>query len=290
MLECVPNFSEGRNAEIVNKISIAIASAPRVSLLGHELDEDHNRSVITFAGEANDVVEGAVRGVGEAAKLINLTAHAGVHPRVGAADVVPFVPMGEATMKDAVKAAHHAGQEIWKRLHIPVYYYGEAAVREWRRRLEKVRRIGFDGEGPDVGDIPTHPTAGATVVGARRFLLAYNFDLNTGDIKIADEIARRVRESSGGFPYVKAIGFYLESRKRAQVSLNLTDFAQIPLEELYQKIAASARELGTSVADGEVIGLVPEAAYKQDPAFFARASNFNESRILETRIKQLAAH
>lgn len=288
MLECVPNFSEGRDAEVVAKIAAAIAGTPGVALLGQELDEDHNRSVITFAGDANAVVEGAVRGVGEAAKLINLTAHAGVHPRVGAADVVPFVPMGDSTMKDAVKAAHQAGQEIWKRLHIPVYYYGEAALREWRRRLEKVRRLGFDGEGPDVGDVPTHPTAGAAVVGARRFLLAYNFDLNTGDIKIADEIAKRVRESSGGIPFVKAIGFFLESRKRAQVSLNLTEFAQIPLEELYQKIAEAARELGTSIADGEVIGLVPEAAYKQDPAFFARASNFNESRILETRLKQLA--
>lgn len=287
MLECVPNFSEGYDGGIVQQIADAIASAPGVSLLGQEMDQDHNRSVITIAGESKAVVEGAVRGVGKAAELINLASHAGVHPRVGAADVIPFIPMTGSTMKDAVAAAREAGEEIWKRLRIPVYYYGEAAKREWRRRLEKVRRIGFDGEGPDVGDVATHPTAGAAVVGARKFLLAYNFDLTTADIKIAEQIARQVRESSGGFPHVKAIGFYLESRKRAQVSLNLTDFAEIPLEDLYQKIAASARDLGTDIADGEVIGLVPEAAYKQDPAFFARASNFNESRILETRMKQL---
>lgn len=287
MLECVPNFSEGYDSGIVQQIADAIASTPGVALLGQEMDRDHNRCVITLAGESKAVVEGAVRGVGKAAELINLSSHTGVHPRVGAADVVPFIPMTGSTMKDAVQAAHQAGEEIWKRLHIPVYYYGEAAKREWRRRLEKVRRIGFDGEGPDVGDVATHPTAGAAVVGARKFLLAFNFDLTTSDIKIAEQIARRVRESSGGFPYVKAIGFYLESRKRAQVSLNLTDFPEIPLEELYQKIASSALEFGTSIADGEVIGLVPEAAYKQDPAFFARASNFNESRILETRMKQL---
>lgn len=289
MLECVPNFSEGHDSGIVQRIADAIASAPGVMLVGQEMDRDHNRGVITIAGESEAVVEGAVRGVAKAAELIDLSKHLGVHPRVGAADVIPFVPMEGSTMKDAVDAAHRAGDEIWKRLRIPVYYYGEAALREWRRRLEKVRRIGFDGEGPDVGDVAVHPTAGAAVVGARKFLLAFNFDLTTSDIKIAEEIARRVRESSGGFPFVKAIGVYLESRKRAQVSMNLTDFAQIPLEKLYEKVAAAAQELGTSIADGEVIGFVPEAAYKQDPAFFKRASNFDESRILESRMRQLAA-
>lgn len=287
MIECVPNFSEGRNAGVVEGIANAIAGSPGVTLLGHEMDADHNRSVITFAGEAEAVIEGAVRGVVQAAKTIQLPAHQGVHPRVGAADVVPFIPMEGSTMAHAVLAAYKAGEQIWERAGVPVYFYGEAARRDSRKRLEKVRRQGFDGAPPDIGNIPVHATAGASVVGARQFLLAYNFDLVTADVAIATKIAHAVRESSGGFKFVKAIGLYLESRKRAQVSMNLTDFTQIPLEELYHRIQQMAQELGTSVADGEVIGFVPRAAYQQDPAFFARASNFNESRIIETRLKQL---
>jgi glutamate formiminotransferase len=287
MLECVPNFSEGRDPRVVLDIAEAIASAPGVALLGHELDADHNRSVVTFAGDAAAVTEGAVRGVIRAARLIELGSHAGVHPRVGAADVVPFIPLHGSSMKDAVAAANLAGEEIWKRAGVPVYFYGEAARSESRKRLEKVRRPGFDGAGPDIGNIAAHATAGASVVGARKLLVAYNFDLATPDLRIAKEIARRVRESSGGFPFVKAIGLFLPSRGRAQVSMNLTDFARIPLEKLYQRIAASAREMGTSVTDGEVIGFVPQAAVRQDPEFFARASNFDESRILERRLQQL---
>lgn len=287
MIECVPNFSEGRNPKVVELIANAIAGTQGVVLLGHEMDADHNRSVITFAGSADAVVEGAVRGVLQASQLIQLPAHQGVHPRVGAADVIPFIPMGEAVMDDAIACAYKAGQEIWARAGVPVYFYGEAAKRETRRRLEKVRRPGFDGNPPDVGNIPVHSTAGASVVGARQFLLAYNFDLTTQDVNIATKIAHTIRESSGGFPYVKAIGLYLDSRKRAQVSMNLTDFTKIPLEDLYHEIARMAQELGTSVADGEVIGFVPLAAYRQDPAFFARASNFNESRIIESRLQQL---
>ena len=289
MLESVPNFSEGRDARVVSQIAQAIAATPGVALLGHESDADHNRSVITFAGDNAAVIEGAVRGVVEAAKLIQLPEHQGVHPRVGAADVVPFIPMEGATMADAVAAAHQAGELIWERARVPVYFYGEAAKRDTRRRLEKIRRKGFDGFPPDVGDVPVHPTAGASVVGARPFLLAYNFDLTTPDVEIAQKIAIKIRESSGGFPYVKAIGLYLESRHRAQVSMNLTDFTKIPLEELYHEIAALAQQLGAKVADGEVIGFVPMAAYRQDPAFFARAGNFNESRIVETRLAQLRA-
>jgi glutamate formiminotransferase len=287
MLECVPNFSEGRNPKVVEMIADAIAATPGVTLLGHEMDADHNRSVITFAGPAEAVIEGAVRGVLQASQLIQLPDHHGVHPRVGAADVIPFIPMGEATMADTVAAAHTAGQQIWDRAGVPVYFYGEAARRDTRKRLEKVRRQGFDGFPPDIGNVLVHPTAGASVVGARQFLLAYNFDLATQDVEIATKIAHKIRESSGGFPYVKAIGLYLESRKRAQVSMNLTDFSKIPLETLYHAIAQMAQEFGTSVVDGEVIGFVPQAAYKQNPAFFARASNFNESRIVETRLQQL---
>jgi glutamate formiminotransferase len=252
------------------------------------MDSDHNRSVVTFAGGNDAVIEGAVRGVVKAAEVINLTAHAGVHPRVGAADVVPFIPLGNSTMADAVAAAYQAGQEIWDRAGVPVYFYGAAARRDTRRRLEKVRRQGFDGASPDVGDIAAHPTAGASVVGARGFLLAYNFDLATPDVAIAQAIASSIRESSGGIPNVKAIGLFLPSRGRAQVSMNLVDYAHTDLNELVRRIDEAAAKLGTSVADGEVIGFVPQAAYEQAPAFFARASNFQPLRIIETRLEALS--
>jgi glutamate formiminotransferase len=287
MLECVPNFSEGRDPKVIAAIAAAIEDTPGVVLLGHEMDADHNRSVFTFAGADVAVIEGAVRAADIAKQRIDLSKHVGIHPRVGAADVIPFVPLEGSTMEDAVAAAERTGQEIWQRLNIPVYFYGEAARRESRKRLEGVRRKGFDGAPPDIGSVAAHPTAGASVVGARQFLLAYNVDLATPDLKIAQEIARRIRASSGGFAHVKAMGLYLESRKRAQVSMNLTNFFETALEDVFQKIAASANELGTSVADCEVIGFVPMQAYRRDPAFFARASNFTESRILENRLRQL---
>ncbi len=282
MLECVPNFSEGRNAKTIEAIATSIRATPGVALLGYEMDSDHNRSVFTFAGEDDAVVEAAVRAAAVGTKLIDLSKHDGIHPRVGVADVVPFVPLDGSTMTDAVAAAHRAGQDLWQRAGVPVYFYGEAAQRESRRRLELVRRAGFDGFPPDVGDIPSHGTAGASVVGARDFLLAFNVDLKTQDVHVANEIARKIRASSGGFPHVKAIGLYLESRQRAQVSMNLTKFSAIPLEDLYRAIASAS-----PVADSEVIGFVPRAAYDQDPAFFTRASNFNESRILENRLREL---
>jgi glutamate formiminotransferase len=282
LLECVPNFSEGRDGKTVDALAAAIGGTRGIALLGYEKDSDHNRSVFTFAGEADAVVEAAVRGVERAAQLINLSVHAGVHPRVGAADVVPFIPLAGSSMADATAAAHRAGQEIWARAGVPVYFYGEAALGESRRRLELVRRPGFDGTPQDVGDIAVHPTAGASVVGAREFLLAFNVDLKTSDVKVAKEIARKIRASSGGFAHVKAIGLYLESRQRAQVSMNLTNFAETPLEELFHTIASAS-----PVADCEVIGFVPQRAYEQDPAFFARASNFSETRILEHRLQEL---
>jgi glutamate formiminotransferase len=288
MLECVPNFSEGRDTRTVDAIVNAIAAVPGVALLGYEMDSDHNRSVVTFAGKNDAVIEGAVRGVVKAAEVIDLTAHAGVHPRVGAADVVPFIPLGQSTMADAVVAAYQAGQEIWARAGVPVYFYGAAARRESRRRLEKVRRPGFDGEPQDIGTVAVHPTAGASVVGARGFLLAYNFDLATPDVAIAQAIARSIRESSGGIPNVKAIGLFLASRGRAQVSMNLTDYTHTDLHELARRIDEAAAKLGTSVADGEVIGFVPQAAYDQAPAFFTRASNFHPLRILETRMEAMS--
>jgi len=287
MLECVPNFSEGRDAGIVKAIVDAIVQTPGALMLGWESDTDHNRSVITFAGTPDAVVEAAVRGVGKAAELIDLSAHQGVHPRVGAADVIPFVPLDGSTMDQAVAAAHRAGEEIWRRYRVPVYFYDHAARNPGRRRLEKVRRREFDGSPPDIGSVASHPTAGASVVGARGLLIAYNVQLATRDAAIAQAIARKIRASSGGFPYVKAMGIYLASRDCAQVSMNLTNFAETPLNRLYDTIAAAARELGTEAIAGEIIGFIPRRAYEMAPEFFRHAENFSESRILETRIEQL---
>ncbi len=225
MIECVPNFSEGREPEIIAAIAAVIKEVSGVALLGFESDADHHRSVITFAGDPEGVLEAAVRAVGKAAELIDLRRHVGVHPRVGAADVVPFVPLEGSTLEDCATIAHRAGAEIWRRFGVPVYFYEAAAKDASRRRLEKTRRTGFDGRPPDVGDIAEHPTAGATMVGARNFLIAYNINLMTPDAAIAKQIAFRIRESSGGFRFVKAMGLHLASLGCAQVSMNLTNFA-----------------------------------------------------------------
>jgi glutamate formiminotransferase len=287
VIECVPNFSEGRDESVVRSIADAIGSARDVLLLGWEMDRDHNRSVVTFAGPPDAVVEGAIRGAGRAAELIDLSRHEGVHPRVGAADVIPFVPLEDGTIEQCVEAAHLAGQEIWNRFQVPVYFYESAAKISGRKRLERVRRPGFDGLPPDVGDVAAHLTAGATVVGARPLLIAFNINLATRDVEIAQAIAKNIRESSGGFSFVKAIGLPLASRDCAQVSMNFVNFAETPFDRIWDVVVHEAARLGTSVRSSQLIGFVPQRAFEQAPDFFKRAENFDESRILETRIAQL---
>jgi len=285
VIESVPNFSEGRDESKVRAIVDAIAAVPGVKILGWESDVDHNRSVVTFAGAPDDVMEGAIRGAGKAAEVIDLNRHQGVHPRVGAADVIPFVPLEGSTMEQCVDVAHRAGEEIWRRFGIPVYFYEFAARRENRKRLERVRRSGFDGAPPDIGDIAAHPTAGASVMGARGFLIAYNVNLATTDADIARQIATKIRESSGGFRFVKAMGLYLPSRDCAQVSMNLTNFAEIPMEQVYQAIAKEAAALGTAIRSSQLIGLIPQRAFDCAPEFFHHADNFSAARIIETQLK-----
>jgi glutamate formiminotransferase len=243
--------------------------------------------VVAFAGPPDAVIEGAIRGVGRASELIDISRHEGVHPRVGAADVIPFVPLDGATIQQCIDAAHLVGQEIWNRFRVPVYFYESAAKLESRKRLERVRRPGFDGLPPDVGDVALHPTAGAAVIGARRFLIAYNINLATRDTAVAKAIAKTIRESSGGFRFVKAIGLPLASRNCVQVSMNFTNFAETPFDEIWEAVAREAARLGTSIASSQLIGFVPRRAYELAPAFFQHAENFDESRILETRIAQL---
>jgi glutamate formiminotransferase len=287
VIECVPNFSEGRDPKVVEAIARAIAQVEGVVLLGFESDADHHRSVVTFAGEPEAVMEGAIRGVGQAAELVDLRRHVGVHPRVGAADVVPFIPLQGSTLADCVGIAHRAGAEIWRRFRVPVYFYEAAALIPSRRRLEKVRRAGFDGLPPDIGDIAEHATAGAAVVGARNFLIAYNINLATRDAAIAKAIAVKIRESSGGFKFVKAMGLHLASPDCAQVSMNLTNFAEIPLDALYETVGREARRLGTAIVESELIGFIPQAAFEQAPEFFRRTRGFDAARIIENRIAHL---
>ena len=286
-IECVPNFSEGRNPEVVADIARAIGAVPGAVVLGFEADPDHHRSVITFAGEPSAVLEAALQGAGKAAELIDLRRHVGVHPRIGSTDVLPFVPLAGATLDDCAAIAHQAGAEIWRRFRIPVYFYEAAARIESRRHLQNVRRPGFDGLPPDIGDVPEQPRAGAVAVGARPFLIAYNINLATADAAVAQAIARKIRESSGGFRFVKAMGLHLASSGRAQVSMNLTNFAAIALEELYAAVEAEAARLGTSIAESELIGFIPRQAFEQAPAFFRRIRGFEESRIIENRLLQL---
>ena len=297
LVECVPNFSEGRNAGSVEAIAAAIRSAPGVIVLDRAMDADHNRSVITFAGPPEAVAEAALRGVGRAVALIDLNRHTGVHPRIGAADVVPFVPLEGVTMEDCVRIAGQVGEEIWKQFEVPVYLYEAARRRPDRADLANVRRGQFEalreavesdpGRHPDIGAARLHPTAGATAVGARKFLIAYNINLGTPDVDIADSIAKRIRQSSGGFPYVKAMGVLLASRGLAQVSMNLTDFEQIPVDCVFEVVESEAARCGVRIASSEIVGLIPTKAFDMAPEFYQRAANFSSDILLESRLAAL---
>jgi glutamate formiminotransferase len=281
----------------VEAIAAAIRSAPGVLVLDRAMDADHNRSVITFAGPPEAVAEAALRGVGRAVALIDLNRHTGVHLRIGAADVVPFVPLEGVTMADCVRIAGQVGEEIWRQFEVPVYLYEAARRRPDRADLANVRRGQFEalrdavesdpGRRPDIGAARLHPTAGATAVGARKFLIAYNINLATPDVDIADSIARRIRQSSGGFPYVKAMGVLLASRGLAQVSMNLTDFEQIPVDCVFEAVEAEAARRGVRIASSEIVGLVPTKAYDMAPEFYDRAANFTSDLLLENRLAAL---
>ena len=296
LIECVPNFSEGRDAAIVEAIVEAIRSAG-VSILHQTMDPDHNRSVVTFAGAPDHVAEGAVRGVARAVELIDLRVHTGVHPRLGAADVVPFVPVRDATIADCVRVAQAVGEHIWQQLGVPVYFYEAAARRPGRVRLEDVRRGQFEGVReevrtnlerlPDFGEAELHPSAGATVVGARPLLIAFNINLSTPDVEIARRIARAVRTSSGGLPAVKAMGVPLPSRGLAQVSMNLTDFETTPPHVVYAAVAREAARFGVDIAGSEIIGLIPRRAVEQTAETYLRLENFRSGTVLENCLEQL---
>jgi glutamate formiminotransferase len=286
LIECVANFSEGRDAATVRAIEDAIASSAGVLVLRAERDTDHNRSVITFAGPPEAVSDGALRGIGVAVERIDLRRHAGVHPRMGAADVVPFVPLAGATIGDCVAIARRTGEEVWKRFRVPVYFYEAAALVPERRLLENCRRGGFENPAipPDLGGPGLHPSAGACIIGARKILIAFNINLQTDDVAVARTIARKIRTSSGGLPFVKALGLPLAGRGLAQVSMNLTDFEQTPLHVVFDTVAREAAAHGVSIAGSEIIGLVPKKALEDAAAHYLRCENFENGLVLENRL------
>jgi glutamate formiminotransferase / formiminotetrahydrofolate cyclodeaminase len=291
LVECVPNFSEGRDPAKVDAIVEAM-NIPGVYLLDREMDSDHNRSVITLVGEREAIQEAAIRGVGKAAEVIDLTKHQGAHPRMGAADVVPFIPIDGVTIEDCVAMARHVGAEIWKRFQIPVYLYEAAAATPERQNLENIRRGQFEGiradiatnpaRKPDFGEPRVHPTAGAVVVGARKALIAYNVFLNTPEVDVAKKIAKAVRFSSGGLRFVKGAGFLV--RGMAQVSMNLTDFEQTPIHRVFEFVKREAQRYGVIPVSSEIVGLIPKKALEQAAEWFLQIENFDSSLILENRL------
>lgn len=294
LVESVPNFSEGRRPDVVDQIVAAARSVPGVQVLDLHSDVDHNRSVLTLAGEAGAVEESVYRAIARATELIDLRRHAGEHPRVGATDVVPFVPLSGTTMAEAVALARSLGERVARELDIPVYFYEEAATRPERQNLENIRRKGFEElrdviatdeeRAPDLGPRYIHPSAGAIVVGARGPLIAYNIYLNTADVRVARAIAKTVRHSSGGLRYVKALGLEIPARGQVQVSMNLTNYRKSALHTVFEMVRRQAESFGVSVTDSEVVGLVPMESLIDAARFYLRLHELDPDQILEMKL------
>ncbi len=294
IVECIPNFSEGRDEEKLGQIVAEIETAG-VELLDREMDASHNRAVVTFVGEPEAVLEAAFRGAKKASELIDLTKHKGEHPRMGATDVIPFVPISNSTTAECVELARRLGKRIAEELHIPIYLYEAAATRPDRQNLANIRRGEFEGlrdeigtnpdRKPDFGEAKIHPTAGATVVGARFPLIAFNLNLNTDNVEIAQNIAKAIRYMSGGFRYCKALGFELKNEGVAQVSINMTEYTKTPLFRVYEAARREAERYGVSIRESEIVGLVPEQALIDTARFYLQLDRFNENQILEYRLR-----
>ncbi len=299
LVECVPNFSEGRDRRLVEALASRIAAVAGARVLDVAMDADHNRSVITFAAPPGAVVNAALAAAQLAIERIDLTCHKGVHPRIGALDVLPFVPLEGITLGDCAALAWEAGRRLWEELGVPVYFYEAAARLPGRRRLENVRRGQFEGlrltapadpdSRPDVGGPELHPSAGATAVGARKILIAWNINLDTNDVQTARAIARAVRASNGGLRCVKALGLPLRSRGLAQVSMNLTDFETTPMQVVFEAVRREAEARGARILSSEIIGLLPRKALELAAAHFLQFENFLPGTVLERRIEEAAA-
>ncbi len=295
IVECVPNFSEGCRMDVVEQILGVIRSVEGVKILDSSSDGSHNRTVVTFVGEPQGVKEAAFLAVEKAMELIDMENHQGEHPRIGAADVIPFVPISGVTMDECVQLARELGQEIGEKLDIPVFLYEEAAVKAERKNLADVRRGEYEGlkesikqleRCPDFGPAQMHPRAGATAVGVRPPLVAYNINLNTSDLEIAKAIAKTIRGSSGGYPSIKALGVLIEETNTAQVTINVCNFREVSLARVFETVKNEAERFGVSIAGSEIVGLVPMEALLDAASFYLRMDGFHHDQVLEVRVSQ----
>jgi len=291
IIECIPNFSEGRDSGVITAIADGVSAVAGVDVLDFSMDRDHNRSVLTFIGPPEAILKGAIAACNRAAELIDMRGHRGCHPRIGAVDVVPFVPLEGSRMEDAVEIAHRFGHVFARTHDVPVYFYGKAALSRERRKLADVRRGQYEdlehkirdpAWKPDAGPCLANPRLGATAVGARKALIAFNINLKSNDIDLAREIARSIRHSSGGLRHVQALGLFLESRNIAQVSMNLTDYEVTSLRTVFDAVYKKATEKGTDILESELIGLIPRAALEGIRPDQIRLHDFSEERIIES--------
>lgn len=295
IVETVPNFSEGRDLEKVDKIVAAFRGRGGVKLLDYQKDENHNRSVVTAVGEPDAIREAVVAAIGVAVDVIDMTRHQGQHPRMGAVDVVPFIPIRNMTMHEAVAMSQAVAQAVAERYGLPVFLYEASASRPERRNLSDIRKGQFEGMAakiklpewrPDYGPAEIHPTAGVAAIGARMPLVAYNVNLGTDRLEIADAIAKKVRHLSGGFRYCKALGIELKDRGIVQVSINLTDYSKTAVYRVFEMIRFEARRYGVSVVGSEIVGLVPMAALIDTAAYYLGLEGFSMEQVLEARIME----
>ncbi len=293
IVQCVPNFSEGRNQEVINQILNAIRSVEGVKLVDYSSDASHNRSVVTFLGEPQAAKKAAFKAIEKAKELINMEEHTGEHPRMGATDVVPFIPIKDITMEECVELAKELAKEVWEKLEIPVYLYEKAATTPERQNLSNVRKGQYEGlktavaekdRHPDFGEPKLHPTAGITAIGARPPLIAYNINLDTDNVEIAKKIAKVIRGSSGGFPAVKALGIMIEERNMAQVTINMCNYKDVSLFRVFEIVKNEAARYGVNVIGSEIVGLTPMEALIEVADHYLRLENFTLDQVLETKL------
>ena len=295
-IQSVPNFSEGRDKEVIAAIVVCFYNQKGCHLLDHRADADHHRLVVSLAGQPEPIMDALMSAAKVAVEKIDLTRHKGSHPRLGAVDVIPFTPIANITLEQCVELAHNFGKRFWEVNRVPVYYYEAAALKPDRKQLEKIRKGQFETlkrevtqahRQPDVGEARLHPTAGATVIGARKFLVAFNVNLATDDLMVAKTIATALRASSGGLQHIKAIGLALTDRKMVQVSCNVVDFEKNPLYRVLEFVRTEANRWGVAVAETEVYGMIPSAALLDSASYYLQAAGFTSQQVLEHRLLEL---